>query len=73
MKLFKESKHQPIKFRNFKFVGYHKDYTNACYYVKGMHNSTNLKNEINKIDTYKDFEILMCNYKKELEEYECNK
>lgn len=46
--------------------------THACYYVKGMHNSTNLKNEINKIDNYKDFEKLMYNYKKELEEYSCN-
>lgn len=46
--------------------------THACYYVKGMHNSTNLKNEINKIDTYNEFENLMCNYKKELEEYLCN-
>ena len=36
MKLFKESKHQPIKFRNFKFVGYHKDYINACYYIKEL-------------------------------------
>lgn len=46
--------------------------THACYYVKGMHNSTNLKNEINKIDNYKDFEKLMYNYKKELEEYLCS-
>ncbi len=41
--------------------------THACYYVKGMPNSTNLKNEINKIETYKDFESLMNNYKKEME------
>jgi hypothetical protein len=36
MELFKKSKHQPIKFRNFKFVGHHKDYANACYYVKEL-------------------------------------
>ena len=36
MKLFKESKHQPIKFRGFKFIGYHKDYPNACYYYKPL-------------------------------------
>ena len=34
--LFKESKHQPIKFRGFKFIGYHKDYPNACYYYKPL-------------------------------------
>lgn len=36
MKLFKESKKQPIKLRNFKFIGYHKDYVNACYYFKEL-------------------------------------
>ena len=46
--------------------------THACYYVKGMPNSTNLKNEINQINNYSDFEKLMYNYKKEVEEYLCN-
>lgn len=44
--------------------------THACYYVKGMPNSTNLKNKINHVETYKDFENLIYNYKKELEELE---
>lgn len=34
MKIFKEAKHQPIKFRNFKFIGFHEDYPNTCYYYK---------------------------------------
>ena len=36
MKLFKRAKRAPIKFRGFKFVGYHNDYTNCCYYVKEL-------------------------------------
>ena len=36
MKIFKESKYQPIKFRGFKFIGFHKDYPNACYYYKPL-------------------------------------
>ncbi len=40
--------------------------THACYYVKGLPNSTNLKNKINHVETYKDFEDLIYNYKKEL-------
>lgn len=36
MELFKESKKQPIKLRNFNFVGYHNDYANCCYYVKNL-------------------------------------
>lgn len=36
MKLFKESKHQPIKFRGFKFIGFHDNYPNICYYYKPM-------------------------------------
>lgn len=36
MNIFKESKHQPIKFRGFKFIGVHKDYPNACYYYKKL-------------------------------------
>lgn len=32
MKIFKESKKQPIKFRNFTFIGYHPDYPAAYYY-----------------------------------------
>lgn len=30
--IFKNSKHQPIKFRGFKFIGYHEDYPIAYYY-----------------------------------------
>lgn len=44
--------------------------THACYYVKGLPNSTDLKNKINHIETYKDFENLIYNYKKELGELE---
>ena len=36
MEIFKNEKHAPIKFRNFKFIGYHKDYGNACYYYKEL-------------------------------------
>ena len=39
--------------------------THAYYYVKGLPNSTTLKNQINKIETYKDFYELIYNYKKE--------
>jgi len=46
--------------------------THACYYVKGMPNSTNLKNEINKIEMFNDFEKKMYNYKKEVEDLLCN-
>lgn len=40
--------------------------THACYYIKGLPNSCLLKNEINKIEDFKNFETLICNYKKEL-------
>lgn len=36
MKLFKESKKQPIKFRNFKYIGYAENYPNICYYYKEL-------------------------------------
>lgn len=36
MELFKTSKKQPIKLRNFKFIGYHSDYTNCAYYYKDI-------------------------------------
>ena len=38
MELFKteKRKYQPIKFRNFTFIGFHKDYANACYYYKKL-------------------------------------
>lgn len=36
MKLFKESKNQPIKFRNFKFIGFHPDYETCAYYYKEL-------------------------------------
>lgn len=36
MKLFKESKKEPIKFRNFKFIGFHPDYETCGYYYKEL-------------------------------------
>lgn len=36
MKLFKESKKQPIKLRGFKFIGFHPDYETCCYYFKEL-------------------------------------
>lgn len=42
--------------------------THACYYVKGLANSTYFKNEINKVEDYNNFEKLIYNYMKELEE-----
>lgn len=36
MKLFKENKKEPIKFRNFKFVGFHPDYETCGYYYKEL-------------------------------------
>lgn len=36
MILFKDAKHQPIRLRGFKFIGFHEDYPNACYYYKEL-------------------------------------
>ena len=36
MKLFKESKKQPIKLRGFKYIGYAENYPNICYYFKEL-------------------------------------
>lgn len=36
MKLFKETKKEPIKFRNFKFIGFHPDYETCGYYYKEL-------------------------------------
>lgn len=36
MKLFKESKKQPIKLTNFKYIGYAEQYPNICYYYKEL-------------------------------------
>lgn len=36
MKLFKESKKQPIKLRGFKFIGFHPDYETCGYYYKPL-------------------------------------
>lgn len=36
MKLFKEAKRKPIKFRNFKFIGFHPDYETCGYYFKEL-------------------------------------
>lgn len=36
MKLFKETKKQPIKLRGFKFIGFHPDYETCGYYFKEL-------------------------------------
>ena len=36
MKLFKESKKEPIKLRGFKFIGFHPDYETCGYYYKEL-------------------------------------
>lgn len=36
MKIFKETKKEPIKFRNFKFIGFHPDYETCGYYFKEL-------------------------------------
>lgn len=36
MKLFKETKKQPIKLRGFKFIGFHPDYETCGYYYKPL-------------------------------------
>ena len=36
MKLFRESKGQPIKLTNFKYIGYSEGYHNICYYYKEL-------------------------------------
>lgn len=36
MKLFKEAKKAPIKFRGFKFIGFHPDYETCGYYYKEL-------------------------------------
>lgn len=36
MKLFKETKKQPIKLRGFKFIGFHSDYETCGYYFKEL-------------------------------------
>lgn len=36
MKIFREEKGQPIKFRGFKFIDFHKDFDNICYYYKEL-------------------------------------
>ena len=36
MKLFKQGKKQPIKLRNFKYIGYAENYPNICYYYKEL-------------------------------------
>lgn len=36
MKLFKESKKQPIKLTNFKYIGYSEGYPHICYYYKEL-------------------------------------
>lgn len=34
MEIFKRSKHQPIKFRGFKYIGFDENHPNVCYYYK---------------------------------------
>lgn len=36
MELFKENKHQPIKFRGFKYIGFDENHPNVCYYYKEL-------------------------------------
>ncbi len=36
MKLFKQSKKQPIKLTNFKYIGYSEYHPNICYYIKEL-------------------------------------
>jgi hypothetical protein len=36
MKIFKESKKQPIKFRGFKYIGFDENHPNVCYYYKEL-------------------------------------
>lgn len=36
MKLFKETKNEPIKLRGFKFIGFHPDYETCGYYYKEL-------------------------------------
>ena len=36
MKIFKESKNQPIKFRGFKYIGFDENHPNVCYYYKNL-------------------------------------
>lgn len=73
MKLFKESKHQPIKFRNFKYIGVAKDYPNICYYFKELPRDnfeimtcalegTQSKPEIGAGSTIKVIDVFMANY-----------
>ena len=36
MKIFKESKNQPIKLRGFKYIGFDENHPNICYYYKAL-------------------------------------
>lgn len=36
MDIFKRSKHQPIKFRGFKYIGFDENHPNVCYYYKEL-------------------------------------
>ena len=46
MKIFKESKNQPIKFRGFKYIGFDENHPNVCYYYKNLNRN--------------NFEIMTC-------------
>lgn len=71
MKIFKDGKKQPIKFKNFNFIGYHKDYTNACYYYKKLPRDNyelmecmleGIKPELGAGTTIKVIDTFMTNY-----------
>lgn len=73
MKLFKESKNQPIKFRNFKYIGYAENYPNICYYFKELPRDnfeimtcalegTQRKPEIGAGSNIKVVDVFMSNY-----------
>ena len=57
MKLFKQSKKQPIKFRNFKYIGEAKYHPNICYYFKELPNDNFYLMTCSLEGTYKHPEI----------------
>ena len=57
MKLFKENKKQPIKFRNFKYIGEAKYHPNICYYYKELPNDNFYIMTCSLEGTYKHPEI----------------
>lgn len=73
MKLFKETKGQPIKFRNFKYIGYSQGYPHICYYYKELPRDnfeimtcalegTQRKPEVGAGTNIKVIDVFMANY-----------